>query len=408
MFLNYWNKIKASPYIILINVFILLIIGLFSLFSISVVQEENSSKAFYKQLFFLGPAILLMLITALLSKRFIHKYIYLFYLFTLFFVFLPFLGSKMAGTYRWIDLGLPFVLQPSEIAKWVIVITLARYLSDNNLQVRNFMSNIIPFIIALMPTLIVLNQPDLGTAFIMMIPVIPMLFWVGANPFHLFLIIAPLLSILTAFNFLVFSIWIIIFGISIYFFNKKLWNGILIFFSNVFLGLIFPLLWNLLRPYQKNRILSSINPELDPLGAGYQIIQSKTALGSGGFFGKGLGQGTQTQLKFLPVQESDFIVSVIGEELGFIVILTMLILFAWLLIKMVSIAFHASDKFSSLIIIGIASIFLGHIFVNCSMTAGLIPVKGLPLPFISYGGSFLLSSFMMIGFVLNFGRTELE
>ena len=105
MFLNYWNKIKASPYIILINVFILLIIGLFSLFSISVVQEENSSKAFYKQLFFLGPAILLMLITALLSKRFIHKYIYLFYLFTLFFVFLQFLGSKMAGTYRWIDLG---------------------------------------------------------------------------------------------------------------------------------------------------------------------------------------------------------------------------------------------------------------------------------------------------------------
>ena len=126
---------------------------------------------------------------------------------------------------------------------------------------------------------------------------------------------------------------------------------------NIFLGLIFPLVWNSLRPYQQNRVLTFINPEADPLGAGYHIIQSKTALGSGGLLGKGWGEGTQTHLKFLPVQESDFIVSVIGEELGFIVILTMLILFAWLLIKMVSIAFHATDKFSSLIIIGIASVF---------------------------------------------------
>ena len=319
---------------------------------------------------------------------------------------LPFYGSKIAGTYRWIDYGFPFLFQPSEIAKWVIVITLARFLSDNNLQVKNFISNLAPFAIALIPTFIVLNQPDLGTAFIMMLPVIPMLYWVGANPFHLFLIVAPFLSILTAFNVIVFTGWIIFIGIIVFFYRTKLWNKVAIFFLNVFLGIIFPLIWNLLRPYQKNRILSSINPELDPLGAGYQVIQSKTALGSGGFFGKGLGQGKQTQIKFLPVQESDFIVSVIGEELGFLVIIFMLFLFASLLIKMVSLAFHASDRFSSLIIIGIATIFLGHIFVNCSMTAGLIPVKGLPLPFISYGGCFLLSSFMMIGFILNFGRTD--
>ena len=406
MILNIWKKIKNSPNIILLNVFCLLTIGLFCLYSISIIQEESSSQAFYKQLLFLGPAILLMIFSTVLSKRFIHKNIYLLYGISLILISLPFYGSKIAGTYRWIDYGFPFLFQPSEIAKWVIVITLARFLSDNNLQVKNFISNLAPFAIALIPTFIVLNQPDLGTAFIMMLPVIPMLYWVGANPFHLFLIVAPFLSILTAFNVIVFTAWIIFIGIIVFFYRTKLWNKVAIFFLNVFLGLIFPLIWNLLRPYQKNRILSSINPELDPLGAGYQVIQSKTALGSGGFFGKGLGQGTQTQLKFLPVQESDFIVSVIGEELGFLIIIFMLFLFASLLIKMVSLAFHASDRFSSLIIIGIATIFLGHIFVNCSMTAGLIPVKGLPLPFISYGGSFLLSSFMMIGFILNFGRTE--
>ncbi len=408
MFIQILRQLKASPTIILINVFGLLSIGLMSLYSISVLQKENLSNAFFKQLLFLGPAIILMIIMTVLSKRVIHKYIYALYGFIIVLVMLPFIGEETAGTYRWINLGLSFGLQPSEIAKWVIVITLARYLSDNNLQVRKFSSNILPFVIAIIPTFIVLNQPDLGTAVVMMIPVIPMLYWVGARPYHLFLIIAPLFSILTAFNVVVFTIWTIIVGLIIYKSMDKLWNGVTIFFFNIFLGLMFPLFWNFLRPFQRNRILTFLNPELDPLGAGYHIIQSKTALGSGGFLGKGLGEGTQTQLKFLPVQESDFIVSVIGEELGMISLIIMLFLFCWLIIKMINLSYSALDRFSGLIIIGIASIFLAHVFINCSMAAGLMPVKGLPLPFISYGGSFLFSSFMMIGLILNFGRTEIE
>ncbi|MCS5651618.1 MAG: FtsW/RodA/SpoVE family cell cycle protein, partial [Candidatus Marinimicrobia bacterium] len=133
-----------------------------------------------------------------------------------------------------------------------------------------------------------------------------------------------------------------------------------------------------------------------------------TALGSGGLFGKGWGQGTQTHLKFLPVQESDFIVSVIGEEFGFVMLFIMLVLFSWLIMKMIKLGLNASDRFSGLILIGISTIFMAHVFVNCAMTTGIIPVKGLPLPFVSYGGSFLLSSFMMIGLVLNFGREELD
>ena len=408
MLFHTWEQIKASPIVILINIIGLLLLGLMSLYSISILQEENSSNAFTKQILFLGPAIILMFIMTILSKRFIHKYIYLFYCFIILLVLLPFFGQETAGTYRWINFGFSFGLQPSEIAKWVIVITLAKYLSDNNLQVHKFSSNITPFFIAIIPTVIVLNQPDLGTAFVMMVPVIPMLYWVGARPYHLFLIIAPLLSIITAFNVIVFTIWSTLVGIIIFRSMDKLWNGVTIFFSNVFLGLMFPILWNFLRPFQKNRILTFFNPEIDPLGAGYHIIQSKTALGSGGLIGKGLGGGTQSQLKFLPVQESDFIVSVIGEELGMISLVIMLLLFALLVIKMINLSYSALDRFSGLIIIGIASIFLSHVFINCSMATGLMPVKGLPLPFISYGGSFLISSFMMVGLVLNFGRTEIE
>jgi rod shape determining protein RodA len=408
MLFHTWEQIKASPIVILINIIGLLLLGLMSLYSISILQEENSSNAFTKQILFLGPAIILMFIMTILSKRFIHKYIYLFYCLIILLVLLPFFGQETAGTYRWINFGFSFGLQPSEIAKWVIVITLAKYLSDNNLQVHKFSSNIIPFFIAIIPTVIVLNQPDLGTAFVMMVPVIPMLYWVGARPYHLFLIIAPLLSIITAFNVIVFTIWSTIVAIIVFRSMDKLWNGVTIFFFNVFLGLMFPILWNFLRPFQKNRILTFFNPEIDPLGAGYHIIQSKTALGSGGLIGKGLGGGTQSQLKFLPVQESDFIVSVIGEELGMISLVIMLLLFALLVIKMINLSYSALDRFSGLIIIGIASIFLSHVFINCSMATGLMPVKGLPLPFISYGGSFLISSFMMVGLVLNFGRTEIE
>ena len=406
MLLNIWKKIKKSPTIILIPVFILLLLGLFSLLSIATLQNQAPPNAFSKQLFFLIPSFIMLFVMSVLSKRLIHKYIYLFYILVVFAVILPFFGDKVSGTYRWINFGLPFDIQPSEIAKWIIVLVLARYLSDHNLQMTHFSSNLFPLLIALIPTIIVLNQPDLGTAFVMMSSVLPMLYWIGARPFHLFMIVAPLLSILLAFNVSVFYFWAFFLAIVIFLSKPKLIYGLGLYFGNIFLGLIFPLVWNSLRPYQQNRVLTYINPEIDPLGAGYHIIQSKTALGSGGLFGKGWGQGTQTHLKFLPVQESDFIVSAIGEELGFIFLLLMILLFFFFIYKILRLAINASDRFSGLILIGLASIFMAHIFINSAMASGLMPVKGLPLPFISYGGSFLVSSFMMIGMILNFGRDD--
>ena len=177
--------------------------------------------------------------------------------------------------------------------------------------------------------------------------------------------------------------------------------SILLFFGNLFLGLISPLAWNSLTSYQQGRILSFLNPEKDPLGVAYQVIQSKTAIGSGGILGKGWGEGTQTHLKFLPVQESDFILSVIGEEMGFVLIAIVLSVMGYFIIQILKRAYLSKDKFSSLSLIGIASIMLAHSFVNTAMTVGLIPVKGLPFPFISAGGSFLITCYIMVGLVIN-------
>jgi len=206
---------------------------------------------------------------------------------------------------------------------------------------------------------------------------------------------------LTAFQTLSFTIWALVLGAVIIGARQTLAMSVLFFFGNIFLGLISPFAWNSLTPYQQSRIISFLNPEKDPLGVAYQVIQSKTAIGSGGVLGKGWGAGTQTHLKFLPVQESDFILSVIGEEMGFVMIAIVLLVVGYLITRILKRAFLSKDRFSSLALIGIGSILLAHVFVNTAMTVGLIPVKGLPFPFISAGGSFLISSYLMVGLVIN-------
>jgi rod shape determining protein RodA len=399
-----WKRLSESSFLIFGLTLALNGLGLIALYSIGTYEGSSfMQNAFYKQLLFMIPALVAFFIVLFLPRRLIHKYSYLLFGIMLLFIAIPYFGPSVAGTHRWINMGLPVGIQPSEFAKWILVITLARYLSDHTLEMHHFSSILFPIFLALIPFVIVLKQPDLGTALILFVPVFPMLYWVGARPFHLFLLLAPLLSILTAFHTISFSIWAGVLLIILVLAKPTLFMAVVTYFSNIFLGLLAPVLWNLLRPYQKNRILTLINPDLDPLGAAYQIIQSKTAIGSGGFWGKGLGQGTQTHLKFLPVQESDFIVSVIGEELGFIAIVFMLVLFTLLIIKIINLATNSNDRFSGLVIFGIGSIFLAHVFVNCAMSVGLIPVKGLPLPFISYGGSFLVSCYIMIALVMNLG-----
>ena len=404
-----YNSLQNFPISVILLPIILTFIGMVALFSISVNQfGVIAITAFTKQLLFMIPAIIGFLFILFIPKYLIHKYIYLMYGLILVLVTVPFLLSTIAGTHRWINIGLPVAFQPSEFAKWIVVVALAKYLSDHNLEMKKFSTLIFPIFIALLPAAIILQQPDLGTALILLTPVLPMLYWVGSRPFHLFMLMAPIFSIGTAFHTVSFTTWAIIMGIILYLSRPNIFFGIIFYFGNIFLGLLAPLLWNGLRPYQQKRILTLFNPELDPLGAAYQTIQSKVAIGSGGFLGKGIGEGTQTHLKFLPVQESDFIVSVIGEEFGFITIAFMLIVFAFFIIKIINLAFYSKERFAGLVLIGIGTIFLSHVFVNAAMSTGLIPVKGLPLPFISAGGSFLLSCYIMVALVLKMGMEPIE
>tara|TARA_X000000368_G_scaffold103187_1_gene79747 strand:+ start:4956 stop:5930 length:975 start_codon:yes stop_codon:yes gene_type:complete len=322
---------------------------------------------------------------------------------TIFFCIIPFFLPKVEYTYRWIDFGF-FYIQPSEYLKCATVIIIAKYLSSHQLKVKDPSIILIPSFLTLISAFIVLNQPDLGTAVIIFAPLIPMLLWAGVSNFVIFLMIAPIITILAASNIIFFTIWALIMFIVFLTFEADILKKSMLYFANIFTGLLTPFLWNNLAEYQKERILTFLNPDLDPMGSAYHIIQSITAIGSGGFFGKGWGEGSQTQLKFLPVQESDFILSVIAEELGFLGIFFVMVLCFLLIKTLLDIAFRSSDYFASLVIIGLASILLSHIFINSAMTIGLMPVKGLPIPFISAGGSFLLSCFIMVGLVVSFSK----
>ncbi|MFQ6616715.1 MAG: FtsW/RodA/SpoVE family cell cycle protein [Fidelibacterota bacterium] len=394
-------KLKESPPAWLILGLLLTILGLMALYSISLSEGViTPSSRFFRQVVWLLPALGAYVVFLGIPRRMIHKYAYLAFLVTFGLLFVPYLSGPVAGTYRWISLG-GLSFQPSEIMKWVVVIALARYLSDYNLKITRIQTLFVPIILILIPALVVARQPDIGSALILVAPILPLLYWVGARPLHIFLLIAPLVSVLTAFSYYTFTPWIVMVAVVLYLAKPRILTGLANFFANIFIGLLTPVMWGLLKPYQQERLLVLFNPTEDPQGAAYQIIQSQTAIGSGGFLGKGLTRGTQTHLKFLPEQETDFIFSVIGEELGFIVVSIILILFAVMVMDLIRHAFRSGERFSSLVLVGIATLFLCHIFVNIGMTINLLPVKGLPLPFMSYGGSFLVSCYAMIGLAGN-------
>ena len=384
---------------VIVLVGVLLIIGLVALYSISD-NPLSIGSSFFRQCIFILLSFFAYTAIRTIPLKTVHDYSTTIFVGIAILCFVPFFLPQVEYTYRWIDLGF-MTLQPSEYLKFALVIVIAKYLSNHQLEVKSKSIVIIPGILTLFCAGIVLNQPDLGTAVIVCAPLIPMLLWAGVNGFIIFLIITPIITILAASNTIFFSVWAVIMFLCFLMFRPNLISGSVLYFANIFTGLLAPFFWNNLAEYQKQRILTFLNPDLDPMGSAYHIIQSVTAIGSGGFFGKGFGHGSQTQLKFLPVQESDFILSVIAEEFGFVGIFLVMIIFFLFIKTLLDIAFKLSDYFSSLVIVGIASILLSHIFINSAMTIGLLPVKGLPLPFISAGGSFLLSCFIMLSLVIN-------
>jgi len=326
------------------------------------------------------------------------------YAITLFLLLLTlFIGTgagTAVGSKSWIAIGGHRFGQPAELAKLATILMLARWLAAQREAPATLRDLIIPGIIAGLPCLLVLKQPDLGSAIVFIAILFLMLFWAGTKPSLLVLLASPVIGLVLAVSTVAWGIWIAVLAALLLWWRPYLWEGVAIMGLNVLGGVLALPFWNRLAPYQQNRLLAFLNPDVDPRAAGWHVIQSKVAVGSGGLLGKGFTEGTQKRLAFLPAQHTDFIFSVVGEELGFVGVLVALSLFAWLLFSLLRVARKAIDPFSSLCVFGIAGLFFTHIVENVGMTINLMPITGIPLPFFSYGGSFLLACSVGVGIAL--------
>ncbi len=304
------------------------------------------------------------------------------------------------GSRSWLSLGGHQIGQPSELAKVATVLMLARFLSSRKEAPRSLRDLIGPALIVGVPFLLVLKQPDLGSAVVFVGIFFAMLFWSGVRPRLLFLMASPAISLLLAFNTLAWSAWIVLFVLILVAWRPYVWDWTMFLAANVAMGAIAMPLWTRLAPYQQNRLLTFLNPEADPRAAGYHAIQSRVAIGSGGWFGTGYTEGPQKRLAFLPEQHTDFVFSVVGEELGFVGVFVALTLFLMLFLVLLRIARRAADPFSSLVVFGIVGLFFTHVFENVGMTVNLMPITGIPLPLFSYGGSFFIICLLCLGVAL--------
>jgi rod shape determining protein RodA len=247
----------------------------------------------------------------------------------------------------------------------------------------------------------VLRQPDLGTSLTFIMIFFSMLYWAGLPLLYLFLLLTPMINVATSFYLPAWIVFAVILAFVLYRSRLRLVPILVVVAINLVVGIATPQVWNHLEPYQRQRISTFLDPAADPYGAGYQIIQSKIAIGSGQVAGKGFLNGTQKGLAFLPEQHTDFIFSVVGEETGFLGAGVVTVLYLVLILRGLKIAHRARNRFGGLLAIGLTSVFLYHVLVNVCMTVGLAPVTGLPLPLLSYGGTSLLTSFLQVGLIQN-------
>jgi rod shape determining protein RodA len=313
-------------------------------------------------------------------------------------------SGTAAGSKSWLAIGGLRIGQPAELAKLALILILARHLSTLREPPANLRDLVIPCALAGVPFLLVGLQPDLGSALVLIAILFVMLYWAGVKPWLLVLLASPAVSLICAFNTWAWGAWIVVLFALLLWWRPYVWDGLAVMLVNVAMGVLALPVWQSLAPYQQNRLLAFLNPEVDPRATGWHIIQSKVAIGSGGLLGKGFTLGSQKRLAFLPAQHTDFIFPVVGEELGFLGVLLALALFVMLLLVLIRIAQRAIDPFASLIVCGIAGLFFTHILENIGMTINLMPITGIPLPFFSYGGSFMLTSCIAVGLALRVAR----
>ena len=306
-------------------------------------------------------------------------------------------SGTAAGVKSFLDLS--FIrFQPSELAKLATILALAKYLGTRPEDPSTLRALTTPAAIVGAPLVLVILQPDLGTALAFVGILFAALYWAGTPIGSMALLMSPGISLVLSFDPRIWAASFVFLIGALYLYRYRLFlvELLSVVLANLVAGTISTPLWNSLADYQQNRILVFLDPSVDPRGAGYHVVQSMVAIGSGGPTGKGFTAGTQKRLDFLPEQHTDFIFSVIGEELGYLGTILTLSLFALILYRLVKMAEGEADPFAGLVIFGIFGAWLVHVFVNVGMTVGMVPVTGIPLPFVSYGGTFLLMSWVAV------------
>jgi rod shape determining protein RodA len=424
--------LSKIDYTLVIAVSLTVVIGILMIYSAGFDPIDKMNNGLYRRqiMWFIFGFILMVGLTIInyqaLGEFSLHIYVILVILLLVTTIF----GRPVRNTRAWLNFGV-ISFQPSEFMKLALVIILAKYLEIRERDINRLRELLVPTILTFIPILIILKQPDFGTAIIFIPILFTMLFVGGADITHLVSIILIAAIAMIVPMILTYREWIgaegsnflldffkdvnlilivssVLLVITIaafvlhYFSVNKYLRKVYIPGAILSLGLMASVvIQKLFKVYQKRRILVFLNPDLDPQGSGYNIIQSKIAIGSGGFFGKGFLKGSQSQLGFLPEKTSDFIFSVVAEEWGFVGGIILLMLFGFIISRCIQTAFEAKDKFGALLASGITTIFFFHIIVNIGMAIGIMPVTGLPLCFVSYGGSNLLMSMICIGIMLN-------
>ena len=354
--------LENFDFILFFTTVVLCLVGIIFIKSATSMLEIDYAK---RQLLYFSIGLIGLIIAVTFNYSKIAKHTILIYtLSVLLLIMVLLIGKGIGGAKRWLSLGI-VGFQPSELFKITSILMIAYYLDKASKRVSKFKILICVFLIVILPILLIIVQPDLGTAISLIFVIFTVVFVSEGNIRNMLIITGMGLASC-------------------------------------------PFLWKFLRTYQKKRLLVFINPDVDPLGAGYAIIQSKIAVGVGGLFGYGWKRGYQTHLNFIPEHHTDFIFSTIAEEWGFIGACVLLLLYAVLFWRMFNIATLTRDKLGLLIIVGIISLFAVHIFVNIGMAIGIMPITGLTLPFLSYGGSSLIVNMFLVGLVLNIGMRRFK
>lgn len=396
---------------IFITTVLLALIGVVMIYSTTHKTPDGATPQYLLQLGWFGIGCVAMGVVAFLPPRALQALTIPAYLLILLLLGAVLTMGTVRGSSRWFRIG-TIGIQPSEFAKVIVILVLAQYLERKRRGVNRPSVIITSCALVAIPVALILRQPDLGTSLVFGAILCGMLYWAGLSLLELLLLMSPvvsvLLNIISGFDWMVWTIFMItLFGI-IYLSRPPVVVSVALMLIHIGVGLTTEPLWRSLHDYQRQRVETFLNPQADALGAGYQIIQSKIAIGSGGLLGRGLLGGTQTQLAFLPEQQTDFIFSVVGEELGFAGSMLVLGLFFILIVRGIHIAVRVKGRYHGLIAAGCVSVFTFHVITNVGMTTGLLPVVGVPLPFLSYGGSSLLTNMVLSGLLLHVWRRRYE